>query len=82
MDPGVLDRVGFQASRRRPTARLLTMPQLQGQAEAIRQVRITPPNSLFDTEATIDLGDRRVKLEHLGKAHTEMDVTVTWCEAR
>lgn len=40
------------------------------------EVRITPPNRTLDTEMTLDLGGRLVRLRHLGLGHTDNDIVV------
>jgi glyoxylase-like metal-dependent hydrolase (beta-lactamase superfamily II) len=44
--------------------------------EVWREVVITPPDVLVDDHATLDLGDRRVELLHLGRGHTDNDLVV------
>ena len=46
-------------------------------AEAFREVELTPPTDLLEEEATLDLGDRQVELRHLGRGHTDNDIVVT-----
>jgi len=41
-----------------------------------REVVITPPDVLVDASATIDVGDREVRLLHLGRGHTDNDLVV------
>src|SRR5688500_8625283 len=45
-------------------------------SEAIGEVELTPPTELFTDEATIDLGERQVKLRYLGRGHTDNDIVV------
>ena len=42
----------------------------------LEAVDIVPPRSVFESSATIDLGDRSVELLHLGRGHTDSDVIV------
>jgi glyoxylase-like metal-dependent hydrolase (beta-lactamase superfamily II) len=44
------------------------------EAEAFREVELTPPRELFDDRATIDLGGRLIELRHLGHGHTDNDI--------
>ena len=47
-----------------------------GDADAFREVVLTPPTEVFETSATLDLGDRQVELRYLGRGHTDNDVVV------
>jgi glyoxylase-like metal-dependent hydrolase (beta-lactamase superfamily II) len=51
-------------------------------ADEANEVVIDPPDRLFDTEATIDVGGRRVELRYLGRGHTDNDIVVSVPEAR
>ncbi|HZB30096.1 MAG TPA: MBL fold metallo-hydrolase [Streptosporangiaceae bacterium] len=51
-------------------------------AEDIRADPIAPPDRLVAASAAIDLGDRVVKLHHLGRGHTGGDLVVTVPDAR
>jgi quinoprotein relay system zinc metallohydrolase 2 len=44
--------------------------------KAIAAVRIIPPTLLVDTETTVDLGNRRLRLTAWATAHTNCDLTV------
>lgn len=44
--------------------------------EELRTLDLVPPNRTFQDSLTIDLGDRRVRLLHIGPAHTAGDVVV------
>jgi glyoxylase-like metal-dependent hydrolase (beta-lactamase superfamily II) len=46
------------------------------EADAFREVVLTPPTNVFETSTTLDLGDRQVDLRHLGRGHTDNDVVV------
>jgi glyoxylase-like metal-dependent hydrolase (beta-lactamase superfamily II) len=46
-----------------------SMPELD-------EVEITPPTRTFDTERTLNLGGREVRLRHLGRGHTDNDIVV------
>jgi glyoxylase-like metal-dependent hydrolase (beta-lactamase superfamily II) len=48
-------------------------PFLATEAE---EVVIDPPDRVFETEATLDIGGRRVDLRYLGRAHTDNDIVV------
>ena len=50
------------------------MPRLFAGAETIPG--LTRPTDTFDDALTIDLGDRRVELRHLGRGHTSGDLVV------
>ena len=45
-----------------------------GEADAFRDVVLTPPTEAFETSATLDLGDRQVDLRYLGRGHTDNDI--------
>jgi len=47
-----------------------------GQSFDFTGVTITPPNSVFDGEKTISVGDKIVRLVDLGPAHTKADTIV------
>jgi glyoxylase-like metal-dependent hydrolase (beta-lactamase superfamily II) len=47
-----------------------------GMADEFEEVEVTPPDRTLVRSATIDLGDRIVRLRHLGPAHTDNDVVV------
>jgi glyoxylase-like metal-dependent hydrolase (beta-lactamase superfamily II) len=44
--------------------------------EPFGEVVLTPPDRLFDDAATVDLGDRHVELQYLGRGHTDNDIVV------
>jgi glyoxylase-like metal-dependent hydrolase (beta-lactamase superfamily II) len=44
--------------------------------DAVREVEIVPPDHTFAEAATLDLGNRRVRLAYRGRAHTNSDITV------
>ncbi|WET83080.1 MBL fold metallo-hydrolase [Amycolatopsis sp. QT-25] len=46
------------------------------------QLRVTPPTVLLDDRATLYVGDREVRLIHVGPAHTTTDVVVWLPEER
>jgi glyoxylase-like metal-dependent hydrolase (beta-lactamase superfamily II) len=46
------------------------------EADAFREVVLTPPTELFDDAATLDLGDRQIDLRFLGRGHTDNDIVV------
>lgn len=48
-----------------------------GLREELMDLEILPPDQVFTEAATIDLGDRTVTLQHLGRAHTNSDIVVT-----
>ena len=45
--------------------------------ESFERVELTPPSELFEETATLDLGDRKVELRHLGRGHTDNDIVIT-----
>ncbi|HEU5157627.1 MAG TPA: MBL fold metallo-hydrolase [Streptosporangiaceae bacterium] len=51
-------------------------------ADDVRNDPITPPDRLVAASAAIDLGDRVVKLHHLGRGHTGGDLVITVPDAR
>ncbi|MGH8957347.1 MAG: MBL fold metallo-hydrolase [Acidimicrobiia bacterium] len=44
--------------------------------DSYREVAITPPTELFEASASIDLGNRSVKLEYYGRGHTDNDAVL------
>jgi glyoxylase-like metal-dependent hydrolase (beta-lactamase superfamily II) len=44
--------------------------------EELAEVEITPPDSLVDQHAVLDVGGRAVELVHLGRGHTDNDLLV------
>jgi glyoxylase-like metal-dependent hydrolase (beta-lactamase superfamily II) len=50
--------------------------------DELRSLRLVPPNLTFATELSLDLGNRRVVVSHLGPAHTRGDVVVHLPEER
>jgi glyoxylase-like metal-dependent hydrolase (beta-lactamase superfamily II) len=51
-------------------------------ADDVRTDPLTPPDRLIAGSTAIDLGDRVVKLHHLGRGHTEGDLVVAVPDAR
>jgi glyoxylase-like metal-dependent hydrolase (beta-lactamase superfamily II) len=45
-------------------------------AADIREVIIDPPDRTFDDSATVEAGDRELRLSYLGRAHTDTDVVI------
>jgi glyoxylase-like metal-dependent hydrolase (beta-lactamase superfamily II) len=45
-------------------------------ARDVREVVIDPPDRTFDAEATVEVGDRELRLTYLGRAHTDTDIAV------
>ncbi|MGI8658409.1 MAG: MBL fold metallo-hydrolase [Candidatus Limnocylindria bacterium] len=60
-----------------------TRTRLLGQypGEPFDEVELTPPSDLIEESATLELGDRRIELRHLGLGHTDNDVIVLVPEA-
>ncbi|MDX1659190.1 MAG: MBL fold metallo-hydrolase [Nitriliruptorales bacterium] len=44
--------------------------------DELNESPIVPPDNTFDDEATLDVGDREVRLLHLGRGHTDNDVII------
>jgi len=45
-------------------------------ADELGEVVLTPPDQVFSDEATVDLGDRQLRLAHLGHGHTDNDIVI------
>ena len=58
-------------------ARATLMAEYPADADAFREVALTPPSDLFTDAASLDLGGRRVELRYLGLGHTDNDIVVT-----
>jgi glyoxylase-like metal-dependent hydrolase (beta-lactamase superfamily II) len=56
------------------TARARLIEEYPGEADAFREVVLTPPTDAFETSASIDLGNRRLELRYLGLGHTDNDI--------
>jgi len=48
-----------------------------GPAAELRAVSIRPPDRVFASSATVDVGGRVVALRHLGRGHTDNDIVVS-----
>ena len=59
--PGVIERVAAE------------MPAL---SEDIRKVELDPPENVFEEHATVEVGDREIRLSYLGRGHTDTDVAI------
>jgi glyoxylase-like metal-dependent hydrolase (beta-lactamase superfamily II) len=46
------------------------------------EVVIDPPDRVFETEATLEIGGRLVELRYLGRAHTDNDIVIHVPDAR
>jgi glyoxylase-like metal-dependent hydrolase (beta-lactamase superfamily II) len=57
-------------------ARVRLIESYAGDADAFREVELTPPTEAFETSATLELGDRQVDLRFLGRGHTDNDIVV------
>ncbi|MDX1620966.1 MAG: MBL fold metallo-hydrolase [Nitriliruptorales bacterium] len=44
--------------------------------DELEESPIVPPDQTFEDEATLDVGDREVKLRYLGRGHTDNDIVV------
>jgi glyoxylase-like metal-dependent hydrolase (beta-lactamase superfamily II) len=63
---------------RQRTAVAKEVPDL---AADVAEVVIDPPERVFETEATLDVGGRAVELRYLGRGHTDNDIIVHVPEA-
>ncbi len=45
-------------------------------ADDLRRVTIDPPDRTFDDEATVEAGDRELRLRYLGRGHTNTDIVI------
>ena len=45
-------------------------------ADDLRQVVLDPPDRTFEDAATIEVGDREVRLSYLGRGHTNTDIAI------
>jgi len=67
----------FMAATAEPMRqRLMTTEPFNAMADALRAVRIVPPDHLVDTTEHISVGGRDVNLHHLGPGHTDGDLIV------
>ncbi len=57
-------------------ARARLLEAYPADADAFRDVVLTPPTEEFESSATLELGDRQVDLRYLGLGHTDHDVVV------
>jgi glyoxylase-like metal-dependent hydrolase (beta-lactamase superfamily II) len=64
----------FVERNERQRQRLMTHEP--GMADEFAEVVLTPPDRTLVRQATIDLGDRVVRLRHRGRGHTDNDVIV------
>ena len=46
-------------------------------AEELREVIIDPPDRTFEQRSTVEVGDRLVELEYLGRGHTDTDIAIS-----
>ena len=58
-------------------ARARLIEDYPAEAEAFREVVLTPPTEVFTETASLDLGGRRVELHYLGLGHTDNDIVIT-----
>jgi glyoxylase-like metal-dependent hydrolase (beta-lactamase superfamily II) len=47
-----------------------------GIADDLRKVVIDPPDRTFDEHATVEAGDRELRLTYLGRGHTDTDIAI------
>lgn len=59
-----------------PAQRENVVRWVPGLARELNGTPLDPPDRTFEAWAELDLGDRRVELRHLGRAHTDHDVIV------
>jgi len=55
---------------------LAGQPELAAISAELARVEVVAPNHALARHSTIDVGDRRVELEYLGRAHTDSDIVV------
>lgn len=55
-------------------ARARLIEEYPGEADAFREVVLTPPTDAFEDAASLDLGGRRLELRYLGRGHTDNDI--------
>jgi glyoxylase-like metal-dependent hydrolase (beta-lactamase superfamily II) len=58
-------------------ARARLIEEYPAEADAFREVALTPPTEVFTDAAALDLGGRRVELHYLGLGHTDNDIVIT-----
>ena len=58
-------------------ARSRLIEEYPAEADAFREVALTPPTEVFDDAASVDLGGRRIELRYLGLGHTDNDIVIT-----
>lgn len=51
-------------------------------ADDVREVVIDPPDRTFDEHATVEAGDRELRLSYLGRAHTDTDIVIEVPDAK
>jgi glyoxylase-like metal-dependent hydrolase (beta-lactamase superfamily II) len=56
--------------------RARTAGEVPGLVEELAEVVIDPPDRTFSMGATVEVGGRRVELQHLGRGHTDNDIIV------
>jgi glyoxylase-like metal-dependent hydrolase (beta-lactamase superfamily II) len=59
------------------TQRSVMIQHLPEHAQDLLAVNITPPTALVDEEASLDVGDRLIRLLHHGRGHTDHDLVVS-----
>lgn len=50
-------------------------------ADELSEVVLTPPDQVFSDNATVDLGDRQLRLAYLGHGHTDNDIVIDVSDA-
>lgn len=48
----------------------------QGYLDAVKEIKVTPPNNTFDHRMTLYRGNREIHILYLGRGHTDTDVVV------
>jgi len=52
------------------------MATSQGYLEAVKEIKVTPPNQTFQSRMTLYRGSREIQILFLGRGHTDTDVVV------
>ena len=68
----VVDRLRMLGQARREEV----VAKLPAIADEVRKVVIDPPDRTFDERATVEVGDRELRLTYLGRAHTDTDIAI------
>lgn len=63
-----------QVGERMRTSAIAEFPAM---AADLAEVPLDPPDRVFEDTATLELGDREIRLAYLGRGHTDNDIVVT-----